>query len=179
MDKNYFSNQDRTFIFKFYNNILGYNNAVTHFVRGHTPYCTFCEISRFPDVNPETPVHLFYDCRSVSAVIDAVYCTITGENGFQYSRREHFTAFDRREASWSINCTLTFVSKLIIKYIWDCKTRQCIPNVENCLESIKEKIILQQQINSTIGRLIAGSRLPFLTNLINDENDRLRRIFQP
>jgi hypothetical protein len=148
-------------------------------VRGHTPYCTFCDISRVPDANPETPVHLFYECRSVSTVIDAVYCTITGDNGFQYSRREHFTTFNRREASWSVNCTLTLVSKLIAKYIWDCKTRHCIPSVENCLESIKDKITLQQQINSSIGRLLAESRLPFLINILNVDNDRARRIFQP
>ncbi len=56
--KNYFSNQDRTFLFKLYNNTLGYNNAVAHFVQGHTPYCTFCDLSRSPDPNYETPVHL-------------------------------------------------------------------------------------------------------------------------
>jgi hypothetical protein len=30
--KNFFSNRDRTFFFKLYNNTLGYNNAVAHFV---------------------------------------------------------------------------------------------------------------------------------------------------
>jgi hypothetical protein len=168
--KNYFSNQDRTFFFKFYNNILGYNNAVAHFVQGHNPYCTFCDISRFSDAIPETPAHLFYECRSVCNVIDIVYSTITGQMDFQYSRREHFTTFDRRESSWSVNCTLTLVSKLIIKYIWDCKTHQCLPNVECCLESIKDKLTLQMQVSPSIRNLIVGSRLVFLTNFINDDN---------
>jgi hypothetical protein len=53
---NFFSNQERVFFFKLHNNILGFNNVVAHFVRGHTPYCTFCNISRSPDPNPETPV---------------------------------------------------------------------------------------------------------------------------
>jgi hypothetical protein len=56
---NYFSNAERTFLFKFYNNTLGYNNAVAHFVRGHSPTCTFCNITNEPDQNPETPSHLF------------------------------------------------------------------------------------------------------------------------
>ncbi len=168
--KNYFSNQDRTFFFKFYNNILGYNNAVAHFVQGHNPYCTFCEITRFPDAIFETPAHLFYECRSVCNVIDNVYSSITGQMDFQYSRREHFTTFDRRDSSWSVNCTLTVVSKLIIKYIWDCKTHQCLPNVESCLESIKDKLTLQMQISPSIRNLVAGSRLVSLTNIINDDN---------
>jgi hypothetical protein len=175
--KNRFSNQDRTFLFKFYNNTLGYNNAVAHFVPGHAPYCTFCEILRSPDANYETPVHLFFDCRSVSTVIDTVYCIITGNNDFRFSRREYFTTFDRREASCSINSTLTLISKIVIKYIWDCRNRQCIPSVDSCLETIKEKIMLQQQINANIGRIIAGSRLQFFTNIINDANEMGGRIF--
>jgi hypothetical protein len=175
--RNHFSNQDRTFLFKFYNNTLGYNNAVAHFVPGHTPYCTFCEILRSPDANYETPVHLFFECRSVSTVIDTVFCNITGNDDFRFSRREYFTTFETREASCSVNSTLTLKSKIVIKYIWDCRNRQCIPNVDSCLETIKEKVMLQQQINGNIGRIIAGSRLQFFTNRINDENEVLGRIF--
>jgi hypothetical protein len=58
--KNFFSNQDRTFFFKLYNNTLGYNNAVAHFVQGHSPYCTFCDITRAPEQNNETPLHVFF-----------------------------------------------------------------------------------------------------------------------
>ncbi len=175
--KNYFSNQDRTFLFKFYNNMLGYNNAVAHFVPGHTPYCTFCEIIRSPDANHETPLHLFYECRSVSVVIDNVFCNITGNDDFRFSRREYFTTFETREASCSVNSTLTLISKIVIKYIWDCRNRQCIPSVDGCLETIKEKIMLQKQINSNSGRIIAGSRLQFFNNIVNDGHEMLDRIF--
>jgi hypothetical protein len=75
--KNYFSNQDRTFFFKLYNNTLGYNNAVAHFVQGHTPYCSFCDLTRSPDQNNETPLHLFFECRSVCDVLETVLKTVT------------------------------------------------------------------------------------------------------
>jgi hypothetical protein len=57
---NYFNNNMKTFLFKFHNNTLGYNNAVAHFVRRHSPECTFCDAARDVNVNPETGLHLFF-----------------------------------------------------------------------------------------------------------------------
>jgi hypothetical protein len=45
---NFFSNNMRTFLFKFHNNTLGYNASVAHFVRGHLALCTFCNIASVP-----------------------------------------------------------------------------------------------------------------------------------
>jgi hypothetical protein len=36
-----FTSQEKTFFFKLHNNTLGFNNAVAHFVAGHSPNCTF------------------------------------------------------------------------------------------------------------------------------------------
>jgi hypothetical protein len=52
-------------------------------------------------------IYVFYECRSVSTVIDTVYCVVTGDNTFQFSRREYVTTFERQEASCSVNKTLT------------------------------------------------------------------------
>ncbi len=49
-NKAVFSNATRTFLFKLHNNTAGYNNVVAHFVPGHSPNCTFCDIIRNPDV---------------------------------------------------------------------------------------------------------------------------------
>jgi hypothetical protein len=168
--KNYFSNQDRTFFFKLYNNVLGYNNAVAHFVQGHSPYCSFCELNRSPDQNNETPLHLFFECGLVSEVLEATLNTITGNDNFVFSRREYFTSFKRRESSHAYNQTLTLVTKLIIKYFWDCKTRHCLPTVGECLDNIKEKIGLQLEIKSQLSKLVFKSGLPFFIreNFINN-----------
>jgi hypothetical protein len=159
--KNYFSNHDRTFFFKLYNNVLGYNNAVAHFVQGHSPYCSFCELNRAPDQNIETPLHLFFECGLVSEVLEGTLNIITGNDNFVFSRREYFTTFERREASHAYNQTLTLVTKLIIKYFWDCKIRHCLPTVGECLDNIKEKIGLQLEMKSQLSKLVFKSSLPF------------------
>jgi hypothetical protein len=168
--KNYFSNQDRTFFFKLYNNTLGFNNAVAHFVQGHNPYCSFCELARSPEQNNETPLHLFFECRYVSEVIETTLRTVSGNDNFVFSRREFFTTFERREASHAYNQTLTLVTKLIIKYLWDCKIRHCLPNVIGCLDNIKEKVVLQLALKSQFSTLAFNSGLPFFVreNFVND-----------
>ena len=67
--KNIFDSWQKTFIFKLRNNTLGYNIAVSKFVRGHSPLCTFCELSRNPEDERETPLHLFFQCRHVEPII--------------------------------------------------------------------------------------------------------------
>ena len=55
------NNRIRTFIFKFYNNLLGLNTRLSHFVANQTRGCTFCEgtVTPAPD---ETFIHLFLEC---------------------------------------------------------------------------------------------------------------------
>jgi len=56
----YLQNTTRTFIFKLHNNTLGINSRVAHFVRGHPNTCTFCDLTREPEENVETTLHLFF-----------------------------------------------------------------------------------------------------------------------
>jgi hypothetical protein len=170
--RNFFSNHDRMFFFKLYNNTLGYNNAVAHFVPGHSPYCTFCDITRVPEQHPETPLHLFSECGSVCDVVETVLRNITGNNDFVFSRREYFSTFERRDASFALNQTLTFVTKIILKYIWDCKLRFSAPSSDGCLDNIKEKLQLQYELNSSISKITVSSGLPFFAreNFTNDNN---------
>jgi hypothetical protein len=79
---NYFNNNMKTFLFKFHNNTLGYNSAVAHFVRGHSSDCTFCDAARDANVNPETGVHLFYECIHGSTVIDYIFSRVTNVDNF-------------------------------------------------------------------------------------------------
>jgi hypothetical protein len=72
--KNALSNRFRTFLFKFYNNILGLNTRVSHFDNNVSRKCTFCTINQqspFANFTPgtvpvpvpdETFKHLFSDC---------------------------------------------------------------------------------------------------------------------
>jgi hypothetical protein len=143
----FLSNHDKTFFFKFHNNTLGYNNVVAHFVRNHSPLCTFCDIIQSPEQNTETPVHLFFECQNVITVLENVFRRITVNENFAFSKREFFVSFERRELSFPSNKALTLLSKLLIKYIWDCRNRRYLPNVENCIENIGIYIQAVTEVN--------------------------------
>jgi hypothetical protein len=127
-----FSSKDKTFFFKLHNNTLGFNNAVAHFVRGHSPYCTFCDLMLDPEPNRENALHIFYECNPVAQTIDELFKRLTDEPDFQFSRSEYFTVFERRDYSFSKNYILTIWAKLAISYVWDCRNSKYIPNIGNC-----------------------------------------------
>jgi hypothetical protein len=52
------------FIFRFYNNILGTNARVFHFVPGINKTCTFCNIRGTPNPDPESFLHIFFTCAT-------------------------------------------------------------------------------------------------------------------
>jgi hypothetical protein len=105
--------------------------------------------------------------------VETVLRNVTGNVDFVFSRREYFSTFERRDASYALNQTLTIVTKIILKYIWDCKLRFSIPSSDGCLDNIKEKLQLQYEINSPLSKLTANSGLPFFArvNFINNNNN--------
>jgi hypothetical protein len=139
----------RTFFLKFHNNTLGYNAAVAHFVCGHPPLCTFCSILENVQGPNETPLHLFYDCVPVMNLIDNFFKHLTQDDNFEISSREFFSTFTRRELSFTKNGVLTYCGKILIFYIWMCRNRETLPNLENLLAFIRnEKDIYLNQSKS-------------------------------
>jgi hypothetical protein len=59
------TNRVRTFLFKFFNNILGLNTRISHFVPGQSRDCTFC-LGTFGPISEETFIHLFYECPTTT-----------------------------------------------------------------------------------------------------------------
>jgi hypothetical protein len=137
---NVFNNRERTILFKLYNNTLGYNAAVAHFVRNHSPNCTFCDLTGEIEQNRETPVHLFFECGSVANIIDNAFKKITNNRDFLFNRREYFATFERRESSIATNRILTLFSKFLKLYIWECRNKGCLPSDNNCWTSIVDRI---------------------------------------
>jgi hypothetical protein len=156
---NIFSNQEKTFIFKLHNNTLGYNNAVAHFVRGHSPFCTLCTLANNNEQAVETPLHLFFECQYVSPTMENFFKRITGNMGFLFSRREFLATFERRNFGYGKNIILTVVLKLFMKYIWDCRNRSCLPQEDHCWEIITNKISDLIENNSKFGKLWRASDL--------------------
>jgi hypothetical protein len=63
------SNDLREFIFKFFNNSLGLNTRVSHFVADTGRNCTFCVLKNILNED-ETFEHLFYSCTQTSGIRD-------------------------------------------------------------------------------------------------------------
>jgi hypothetical protein len=111
-----FTSKEKTFFFKLHNNTLGYNVAVAHFVRGHSPFCTFCDIAGSQDQNRETPLHIFFECNYISQIIECIFQWVTNDQNFQFNSREYFSTFERRGFSYASNTVLTILSKILINY---------------------------------------------------------------
>jgi hypothetical protein len=147
-------NNTRTFLFKLHNNTLGYNQAVSHFVRGHSPNCTFCDILGNQDINPESPLHLFFQCQAVENLTNEIFSWILDIDTV-VSRQEFFTLFNR--ADHRKNDALNIFSKIVLKYYWDCKQRFCLPNLENAKTVLKSEQKILTSCNKKIFKIMDNS----------------------
>jgi len=60
----YLPNRMREFLFKFFNNCLGINTRLSHFIENPDRRCTFCKLQNPNTMNEETFQHLFFHCRT-------------------------------------------------------------------------------------------------------------------
>jgi hypothetical protein len=79
----------KAFFFKLYNSTLGYNNAIAHFVRGHSPKFTFCDLNQHVEIHNESALHSFFECRTVMNITDVSFERLTNMVDFS-SGRLHF-----------------------------------------------------------------------------------------
>jgi len=124
---NYLDNSTRTFVFKLHNNLLGLNSRVAHFVRNHSATCTFCSLSRNPEDNPESIRHLFFECVHTESVLIPFYRWVLRNHDWLRTN-DYFIGFN-------FTCNnkikvLDLINILTKKYIWDCKLRYNVPNLD-------------------------------------------------
>jgi hypothetical protein len=125
--KSFFDNATRTFIFKLHNNTLGTNARVSHFARNQSRICTFCNITRNPDDEDESVIHLFFQCRSTEPVVLGLQeWALNNRLLFERTTRQNFFGVYNFD-NVSKNVVMQIISALIKKYIWDCKTRFSLP----------------------------------------------------
>jgi hypothetical protein len=154
---NVFNNSTKTFLFKLYNNILGYNSAVAHFVRNHSPNCTFCDIAGVQDIFNETPLHLFFGCTTTETFVETMFKWFAEDDQFELSCKEIFTYFDRPGFSPARNKVFTVFAKLTLKFLWDCKQRYILPYVNHGKISISIEIRSLLDINSNFKKTYTSS----------------------
>ena len=160
-NKSFLSNACRTWLFKFYNNTVGYNAMVSHFVRGHSDNCTFCDILLVPEQNRETGIHLFYQCTITENVTNRVFSHYMEVNTIP-TRQELLVGFNT--FSHQKNSALNLISKLYLKFLWDCKVRKCLPTPEGAIQMINYEL-------KTICKISTETRLTFLGSGIDTDRD--------
>ncbi len=153
----YLPNSTRTFLFKLYNNSLGYNTAVSHFVRNHSRNCTFCDVDGNQEINDETPIHLFYGCERVNVLTDSIFKWASNDDVFEFSRKEYFCFFSRDDLTKEKNFILTFIAKTVLKFIWDCKQRFCLPTVNQCKTYLQQEIICNCSVSGNFKQMFTST----------------------
>ena len=68
-NNSYLPGNIRTFLFKFYNNILGLNVRVSKFNPLIDPSCTFCSNRNFRPAERESFAHLFFYCETTQVIL--------------------------------------------------------------------------------------------------------------
>ena len=119
----FLSNKHREFSFKFYNNTLGLNTRLSHFVANNTHSCTFCVANNLANLQDESFLHLFFDCNYTNSILCKMWDHFVPEITF-CNRSElklfWFCCIAPRENFKNCNFVLTFCSTTMFS-IWDHK----------------------------------------------------------
>jgi hypothetical protein len=128
----FLNNDMRLFLFKLHSGLLGLNNRVAHFVHGHSPICTFCRIQRRGDAPDESVLHLFYDCPYTENVRDEFFRWFYNKGiEFSISRKDLFLVQYENDMVSGTSIVKTLLAKFFLKYIWECKTRETLPDLDS------------------------------------------------
>ncbi len=158
-----------SYIITIHNNTAGYNLAVSHFVRGHSPNCTFCDLLEIPEEHNETPLHLFFQCPAVETLTNSIFSWILNEQ-VEISRQELFTVFNRPD--FRKNELLTIFAKLTIKFYRDCKQIFCLPNLNNAKTVLKSEIEVITHCNPKLKAMYCNSGIDLKGTVQRDGSGR-------
>ncbi len=122
-----------------------------------SPNCTFCDVAGDQNINAETGLHLFLECEQVESTVNYIFDMFTGINGFEYSRREYFSTFERRNFSIAKNYLLTIISKLIMKILWDCRNHFSAPDRLKCWTVLSDELKVLKNSNKKFENLLEAS----------------------
>jgi hypothetical protein len=163
---NFLDNATRSFLFKLHNNTLGLNSRVAHFIADHSPICTFCRVRLRDDAENEDTLHLFYTCPITEQFRDDFFrWAYNEENQYVISRQELFLVQTENNIANSRHVIKTLIAKLFMKYIWDCRNRSSIPELELAKEFLILKIKTITGISTTVREHLNDSGLAAVFSL--------------
>jgi hypothetical protein len=150
-DKNFLSNRQKEFLFKFVNNTLGINSRVAHYNIYVNAGCTFCVLKKLFPAPQESFRHLFYDCDTVMSLHDRIANEfLSNINMEDLTVREKLWFFGLTIDQYSGNLFLQTFIGCIQLYIWECKLRKVLPSWDSMHEFVYCKIKGMLQISSTL-----------------------------
>jgi hypothetical protein len=148
----------REFAFKFYNNILGINTRVSHFVKNHSRACTFCVLSgENPD---ETFLHLFWECAKIKSQRNKLYAEFFSDLGPDPdTERKFWFGFPPPQTR---DKKLASISAIMCQFlIWNFRRKKKVP----FFSIVKNDFLTMVKTLYTLNRSLFN----------NDENFRLSR----
>jgi hypothetical protein len=168
-------NRIRTFAFKFYNNLLGINTRLSHFVPNQQRGCTFCLISNnfngnIPD---ETFSHVFYECDTVRDWHNRFSLKYLPENYFRNDQERRNFFFLGIVHGTDTDNYFIFAAVLLFQYcIWEARLKKKIHSY-NTLELLFREIIYSfLRTNSLARKSKAKSNFKLCRTLCNGEYER-------
>jgi hypothetical protein len=159
----FLNNDVRSFLFKLHGNVLGINSRVAHFIRDHSPVCTFCRLRRREDAEDETILHLFFSCPETEEFKNQFFIwAFDKDNEYFISRSELFHVFAENDFMTGTCLAKTAITKLYLKYIWDCRNRQNLPNLEDAKIQLQASLRNIANVNTKMKTYILDCGLGFL-----------------
>jgi hypothetical protein len=145
-------NRIRTFLFRFYNNILGINTRLSHFVPNQSRACTFCTIVNIQQNADETFSHIFYDCPTVRSWHNKFFERYLPENYIRDEQDRKNILFLGTFHNEEKDNSFLLVSVLIFQFcIWDQRLKKKIISY-NSIEAIFKEIIYNMLRTSSFAR---------------------------
>jgi hypothetical protein len=163
-----FTNRQRTFFYKFYNNTLGLNVRTSHFVANGTRICFFCSKHRPNERNDETFIHLFFNCPTVrdwhSKFLTKCFPELPVMDDY---RRKSFWFL-----GYNINNYSVFIQSAVLSFqfwIWEAKLKKLTPSFHSLFSqfydsfcmAFKHSVEIRKsclKINYTLCRSLLGNR---------------------
>jgi hypothetical protein len=144
-----FTNRQKSFMFKFYNNILGLNTRTSHFAVNVNRTCFFCSKSNPPLNADETFIHLFFSCGTTRSYQRTFIRTCFSEMG-------NLPEIDEKKL-WFLgiydNAIFDFIVAAFLTFqfcIWEHKLRKNVPSYHTLytefLEMFRNTCMHNQQI---------------------------------
>jgi hypothetical protein len=135
------TNRVKVFLFKFFNNILGINTRLSHFVPNHTRGCTFCSTNGINPVPDETFVHIFFNCPTVRNWHDRFLFEYTQIGYLRNDQeRKNFFFLGRVLEPDGDNYFITMTILIFQFVVWEQKLRKKVPSFQSINLEFREHI---------------------------------------